>query len=103
MLQTSIENGFILKRKEEDILQKSMNDTDYSDDQALLVNTSAQVKFQLYSLDQVVRRMGVFVNVNKTEYMCLKPKGAIYTKPLKLVNQFKYLSSNISSTEAAYD
>ena len=39
---------------------------------------------------------------NKTEYICFKQEGAIFTlsgKLLNLVDQFPYLSSKISSTE----
>ena len=42
------------------------------------------------------------MNANKTESTYFKPGGAISTprgKPLKLVGQFIYLYSNISSTE----
>ena len=41
------------------------------------------------------------MNANKTELMCFK-QGAISTlhgNPLKLIDQFTYLGSNISSTE----
>ena len=44
----------------------------------------------------------LYVNTNKAKYMYIKQKGAISTlsgKPLKLVDQFTYLSSNIPSTE----
>ena len=50
----------------------------------------------------IARGIGLNVNANKTELMCFK-KGAISTlivKPLKLVNQFTYLGSKISSTES---
>ena len=41
------------------------------------------------------------MDANKTECLCFKQKGAISTgKPLKLVDQFTYLGSNISSTES---
>ena len=44
---------------------------------------------------------GIYVNTNKIEFMCFK-QGVISTlsgKPLKSVDQFTYLSSNISFTE----
>ena len=44
------------------------------------------------------------MNANKTEYKCLKKKGTLSSlsgsKPLKLVDQFSYLGSNISFTES---
>ena len=42
------------------------------------------------------------MNANKTEYLCFKQSDNTSTqsgKPLKLVNQFIYLSNNISSTK----
>ena len=42
------------------------------------------------------------MNVNKIEYMCFKKGGVISIlsdSPLKLVDQYTYLSGNISSTE----
>ena len=44
----------------------------------------------------------IYVNVNKTEYMCVKRKETISTrsKTLKLVDQFIYINSNISFTES---
>ena len=42
------------------------------------------------------------MNSFKTEFTCFNQDGAISSlnnKPLKLVDQFIYLSSNISSTE----
>ena len=43
------------------------------------------------------------MNANKTEYICFECEGAISTqsgKPLKLIDKFIYLSSNILSTES---
>ena len=43
------------------------------------------------------------MNTDKTEFMCFKQDGIIFIlsgKPLKLVNYFKYLGSNISSTKS---
>ena len=48
------------------------------------------------------RRTDLYLHTNKTEFMCFK-QGAIshlYRKPLKSVDQFTYLASNISSTES---
>ena len=46
--------------------------------------------------------VGLYVNANKTEFMCFKQEGAICTlcgRPLKSVDQFTHLGSNISSSE----
>ena len=49
------------------------------------------------------KALPIHVDVIKTEYVSFKQKGAIFTlcyNPLKLVGQFSYLDSNISSTES---
>ena len=78
-----------------------MTDHDYKDDLVLLTNTSAQAEPLLHSLELAVGGIGLYVNANKSEYMCFK-QGTISTlsgKHLKLVDQFPHLSSNISPTE----
>ena len=40
----------------------------YADNQALLVNTQAQGKSLMHSLDQAEGGIGLYVNANKTEY-----------------------------------
>ena len=74
-----------------------------SDDLAHLANTPSKVESQLHNLEQAIRIIGLFVTADETEFIRLKQHGAIFTlndKPLKLVDQFTYLSSNISSTES---
>ena len=76
-----------------------MTDVDYAGDLAL-ENRPAQAKFLLHSLEQATRGIGLYVNTNKTEFMCFK-QGAISTlsrKPLEFVDKFTYFRSNISST-----
>ena len=68
-----------------------------------LTNTPAQAESQLHNLEQAVEGIGLYENENKTVFMCFNQEGAISTlsgKPLKSVNQFTYLSSNISSTKS---
>ena len=67
---------------------------DYADDLELLANTSAQAE---------THRASLYVNANKTEFMCFKQEGAVSTlsgRPIKLIDKITYLSSNISSTES---
>ena len=55
------------------------------------------------NLKQAAGWINFYVNANKIEFMCFKEERAIFTlrgKPLNLVDQFTYLSSNISSTES---
>ena len=58
--------------------------------------TPAQAKFLLCSLEQVAIGIGLYVNSDKTEFMCFNQDGAIFWlngKPLKLT----CLGENISS------
>ena len=90
------------KKRQTDDVQQKLWYADYVDDLALLADTSAQAESLLHGLKQAAGGISVYVNANKTDNMCFKQKGAILTrrgKPMKLVDQFPYLSSNISSTE----
>ena len=83
---------FYLFIAEADIPQKQL-DIDDVYDLVLLANTPAQPNPSCIALH---------VNANETGCMCFK-RGAIPTlsgRPLKLVDQFAYLSSNISSSES---
>ena len=79
-----------------------MTDADYIDDLVILANTHAQAKSLLHSLEQAVEGIALFMILDKTGFMCFKQDSAISRlngKPMKLVNHFTYLVSNISSTE----
>ena len=55
-----------------------------------------------HSLEQAAGGIGFHLNAHKTEYMCFNLRGDIYILrggPLKLVDRFTYLESNVSSTE----
>ena len=76
---------------------------DYADDLTHLANTPAQAISLLYSLEQAARDIGLFVNSDKTDFMCFKQDGAtssLNDKLLMLLDKFIYLSSNISSAES---
>ena len=100
------ENDFTFKKKQEAdrITAETLNDTDNADDLALLANTTAEAesKFQLHYMEHAARGIGLFVNVDKTEFMCFKQEAVSTFRgnPLKLVNQFTYLGSKISSIES---
>ena len=56
-----------------------------------------------HSLEQAARGIGLHVNSYKTQFMKFNQDSAISSlngKLLKVVNEFVYLSSNISSTES---
>ena len=82
---------------------ETTTDADYEDGLVLLVNITVQAESLLYSVKQVAEVTGLYVSVNKIEVMYFKQEGASSTlssQPLKLVDQFTYLGSNISSTES---
>ena len=54
------ENGFTKKKREE--AHKIITFADYADNQALLSNTSVQVKSLLQSLEQLARSIVFYVN-----------------------------------------
>ena len=58
---------------------ETMLNIDYADDLALLINTLAQAKCLLYSLEQAAGGIGIYVKANETEYACFKPNVAIST------------------------
>ena len=69
----------------------------------LLANSPSQVEFQVHSREQTAEGIGLYVNADKTEYMCFHQKRDIYTlngSSLKLVDKFTYLGSCISFTES---
>ena len=76
---------------------QTITNTDYADDIVLLANTPAQAESLLHSLEWAAGCIGLNVNADKTEYMCLKQKNDISTLkrgPLKLVDKFTYLVSS---------
>ena len=98
------ENSFELTKKRiRRYPTKTITDADYADDIATLANAPAQAETPLHSLERATVHIGLHVNAHKTEYMCFNQTGDIPTlnsSSLKLVNNFTYLGSSISSTEA---
>ena len=111
VLRTSIdkirENGFELtKKRSRRYSAITITNADYADDIALLANTPNQAETLLHSLERAATGIGLHVNAHKTEYMCYNQTGDITTldgTPLKLVDKFTYLGSNVSSTEKDID
>ena len=68
-----------------------MMHADNTDDRMLHAHTPAQAKSLLHSLEQAAGGIGVYVNANKTDFMCFNQDGAISTwssRPLKSVDKF---------------
>ena len=101
------ENGFELtKKRSRRYPAKTITDADYADDIAIPANTANQTETLLHSLERAAAGIGLYVNADKTEYMCYNQTGDIFTldrTPLKLVDRFTYLGSNVSSTEKDTD
>ena len=80
-----------------------MMDADYADDLALLKSTPAQADCLPHSLELVSGGISLYVNSDKTEFLCFKQNGAISSlndMSLKSVDHFIYLRSNIASTKS---
>ena len=101
------ENGFELtKKRSRRYPAKTITDTDYANDIAILANTPNQAETLLHSLERAVAGIGLHVNVHKTEHMCYNQAGDISTQDrtsLKLVDKFPYLGNSVSSTEKDID
>ena len=89
------ETGFELaKKRSRRHPAKTITDSDYADDIAILANTPNQAETLLHSLERAAAGIGLHVNAHKTEYMCYNKTGDITTldgTPLKLVDKFTYL------------
>ena len=67
------ENGFTLKKaRSRQYLAETITNTDYADHQALLANAPALSESLLHSLDPTVWGIDLYMNSDKTEFMCFK-------------------------------
>ena len=69
---------------------------------AILANTPAWPESFLHSLERAAGGIGPHVNAHKTEYICFNQRSnisALNGSSLKLVDEFTYLGSSVSSTE----
>ena len=111
VLTTSIDKirefGFELtKKRSRRYPAKTITDANYADDIALLANTPNQAETLLHSLERAAAGIGLHVNAHKTEYICYNQTGDITTldgASEKLVDEFIYLGSSVSSTENYID
>ena len=111
VLRTSIdkikENDFELtKKRSRRYPAKTITDTDYPDNIAILANTPAQAETLKHGLERATAGIGLHVNAHKTEYICFNQTGDISTleeTSLKLVDKFTYLGSSVSSTKTDID
>ena len=77
--------------------EKTITDVDYADNLALFANTQDQAESLLYGLEQAAKGIGLYVNSNKTEFMCFNQYSGISlnSKLLKFGTNF-YTSEAIS-------
>ena len=107
MLRMSIDkmkdNGFkLIKERSRRYPTLTIMDVDNADDIAFLANTLTQAKTLLHSLEWAAADKNLRVNADKMEYMCFNQRSYISTlngSSLKLVDNFTYLGSSVSSTE----
>ena len=82
-------------------LAQIITHANYADDKALLANTPTQTETHLHGLERAAGDIDVHVNADKMEYVCFNQRGDISTRKgrsLKLVENFTYLRTNVSST-----
>ena len=83
------ENGFTLKKaRSRWYPTETIIDADYTENLVLLVNTLAQSESLLHILEQATSGIGLYVNVDKTEFMCFKQKGAETSHLLKVMSTY---------------
>ena len=107
VLRTSIdkikENSFKLtKKRSRRYPAKTITDTNYTDDIAILANAPTQTETLIHSLEQAAAGIGPHVNAHKTEYMSYNQTGDIstlYGSSLKLVDKFTYLGNSVIDQE----
>ena len=85
---------------------KTITNTDYADDIAILINTPVQAETLLHKLEWATASISLHVNAHKTKHMCFNQTGDISTlsgSSLKLVDKFTYLGNSVSSTKKDID
>ena len=81
---------------------QTITDTDYANDIALLANAPTQAETLLHSLEWAAAGIDLQVNAGKTKCICFNQRSDISTlngSSLKLVDNFTYLGSSVSSTK----
>ena len=81
---------------------QTITEADNADDIVLMANIPAQVEALQHSLKRAAAGIGLYVNADKTEYMCFNQRYDISTQngsSPKLVDTFTYPGSSVISTE----
>ena len=97
--------GFtLIQRKSRRHPAKKISDADYADNIAVLTDYLEDAAKVLHNIEQLAQVIGLYVNSEKIEYMCLNQDASAGIKSLnggkvKKVDDFKYLGSYIGTTE----
>ncbi|CAM1316814.1 Uncharacterised protein r2_g2583 [Pycnogonum litorale] len=96
--------GFTLtKQKSRRYPAVKMTDVDYADDLAVLADVLKDATFLLHSIERTSKEIGLYLNADKTEFLCLNQDASEGMKSLngdkiKQVEDFRYLGSYIATT-----
>ena len=108
-LDKNLDLGFTLtKQKSRRHPAKTITDADYADDLAVLADYLKDATSLLHSVETTAREIGLYVNADKTEFICLNQDTSdgmksLNGKKISQVDNFKYVGSCIVSTEHDID
>ena len=108
-LDKNLDLGFTLtKQKNRRHLAKTITDADYADDLAVLADYLKDATSLLHSAETTAREIGLYVNADKTEFICLNQDTSdgmksLNGKKISQADDFEYLGSHIASTEHDID
>ena len=108
-LDKNLDLGFTLtKQKGRRHPAKTITDADYADDLAVLADYLKDATSLLHSVETTAREIGLYVNADKTEFICLNQDTSdgmksLNEKKISQVDDFNYLGSYIASTEHDID
>ena len=96
--------GFTLEqRQRKRYPARTLTDTDFADDIALLSDNIADAEVLLHKVESAAKEIGLTINSQKTEYMSFNnPQGNLVDTsgaPLSQVTDFQYLGSWVESTK----
>ena len=81
---------------------QTITEADYTDDIVLLANTPAEAETLLHNLERAAAGVGLYVNADKTDYMCFNQRGDISTlngSSGKLADKLTYRGRSASSAK----
>eukprot|EP00794_Sanderia_malayensis_P000848 gene848-143_t len=95
--------GFtIQKRRSARHPATTITDADFADDIALLSDCKEKATILLHRVEEAAKKIGLHINVSKTEYISIKEHGQILSSsgdPISKSEDFQYLGSWIMTTK----